>query len=111
MDDERITEDTLFLACTRPAMVFGVPVEAMGMNVIISGFVFLVGGSLIYLSVDVVLHFLFRAIVKHDHNAFRVLFMWFETKGRTRNRGWWGGSSYAPLRPLRHFSKKDLGNA
>ena len=81
-DDERITEDTLFLACTRPAMVLGVPVEAMGMNVIVTGFVYLVGHSLLYLSLGVALHFLFRAIVKHDHNAFRVLFMWFETKGR-----------------------------
>ena len=47
-DDERITEDTLFLACTRPAMVLGVPVEAMGMNVIVTGFVYLVGHSLLY---------------------------------------------------------------
>ena len=27
--DERLTEDTLFLACTRPAMIAGVPMEAM----------------------------------------------------------------------------------
>lgn len=109
-DDERITEDTLFLACTRPAMVLGVPVEAMAMNVIITGLIYLVGHSLLYLSVGVALHFIFRAIVKHDHNAFRVLFMWLETKGRARNRGWWGGSSPSPLKVLRHYSKKDFPN-
>lgn len=109
-DDERITEDTLFLACTRPAMVMGVPVEAMAMNVIVTGFVYLVGHSLLYLSFGVALHFIFRLIVKHDHNAFRVLLMWFETKGRARNRSWWGGSSHSPLKVLRHYSKKDLPN-
>ena len=46
MAEERLTEDPLFLACTRPAMVLGVPMEAMGVNVILSGVVFLVGGSL-----------------------------------------------------------------
>lgn len=109
-DDERITEDTLFLACTRPAMVMGVPVEAMAMNVIVTGFVYLVGHSLLYLSFGVALHLIFRLIVKHDHNAFRVLLMWFETKGRARNRSWWGGSSHSPLKVVRHYSKKDLSN-
>lgn len=46
MDDERLTEDTLFLACTRPAMIAGVPVEAMGVNIMVSGFAFLARGSL-----------------------------------------------------------------
>jgi len=110
MDDERITEDTLFLACTRPAMVLGVPIEAMGVNVILTGVIYLTAGSLLYLSVGVVLHFVFQAIVKHDHNAFRVLFMWFDTKGRTRNRGWWGGSSHTPLKVCRQFNAKDIPN-
>ena len=33
MAEERLVEDPLFLACTRPAMVMGVPMEAMGVNV------------------------------------------------------------------------------
>ena len=32
----RLTEDTLFLACTRPAMVGGVTMEAMALNVMFS---------------------------------------------------------------------------
>lgn len=110
MNDERITEDALFLACTRPAMVLGVPVEAMVLNIIVSGIFFLAAGSLLYLSVGGVLHFAFRAIVKHDHNAFRVLLMWLDTKGRTRNRGWWGGSSHTPLKVRRQFNAKDLAH-
>jgi len=110
MQDEHITEDTLFLACTRPAMVLGVPVEAMALNVMVSGTIFLAANNLAYLSVGVALHFIFRAVVKHDHNAFRVLFMWLETKGRARNRAWWGGSSHSPLPVVRHFSAKDFPN-
>ena len=45
MAEERLTEDPLFLACTRPAMVMGVPMEAMGVNVIVSGVVFLVAAA------------------------------------------------------------------
>lgn len=110
MDDEHITEDMLFLACTRPAMILGVPVEAMGLNLIITGVIFLAAGSLLYLLIGLGLHLLFRVIVKHDHNAFRVLFMWFETKGRTRNRAWWGGSSHTPLKVRRQFNAKDFSN-
>ena len=110
MPDEPLTEDMLFLACTRPAMLLGVPLEAMSVNMILTGLIFLAGGTPLYLLSGVVLHVLFRAIVKNDHNAFRVLFMWLETKGRARNRGWWGGSSPSPLKVLRHYSKKDFPN-
>ena len=108
MDDERLTEDTLFLACTRPAMIAGVPVEAMGVNIMVSGFAFLVGGSLAYLAIAPVLHLVFRELVKRDHNRFRVLLVFMDTKGRSRNSGLWGGSSCSPLKVIRRYSEKDL---
>ena len=43
-----LEDDTLFLACTRPAMIAGVTMEAMGINVIASALLFLVCGSLLY---------------------------------------------------------------
>jgi type IV secretion system protein VirB3 len=98
--EERLVEDTLFLACTRPAMVAGVPMEAMGLNLIVSATVFLAAHSPLYLLIVPVLHVVFRAICKHDHNAFRVLWLFVETKGRARNGASWGGSSSTPL-PLR----------
>lgn len=98
--EERLVEDTLFLACTRPAMVAGVPMEAMGLNLIVSATVFLAAHSPFYLLIAPVLHVIFRAICKHDHNAFRVLWLFVETKGRARNGASWGGSSSTPL-PLR----------
>lgn len=98
--DERLAEDHLFLACTRPAQVLGVPMEAMGVNLMVSCVAFLAGGSLLYLAIAPVLHLVFQGICKADPNAFRVLYLFVETKGRARNRGLWGGSSASPL-PLR----------
>lgn len=108
MTDERLIDEPLFLACTRPAMVLGVPMEAMGVNVIVSGVVFLVGGSLLYLLVAPALHLVFRAVCKADHNAFRLLFVFVDTKGRSRNGSTWGGSSPTPLPLVRRYRAAEL---
>jgi len=103
---ERLEEDVLFLACTRPALVLGVPMEAMGVNLIVSCVAFLAGGSLLYLLIAPVLHVVFQAICKADPNAFRVLYLWLETRGRARNSGLWGGSSASPLPLVRHAGRR-----
>lgn len=108
MADEVLIEDPLFLACTRPAMVMGVPMEAMGVNVIVSGVVFLVGGSLLYLLVAPVLHLVFRALCRADPNVFRLLFAYVDTKGRRRNGALWGGSSVSPLPVVRRHCNAGL---
>jgi len=108
MAEERIVEDPLFLACTRPAMVMGVPMEAMGVNVILSGLVFLIGGSLAYLLAAPALHMVFRAICHADHNAFRILFLHLDTRGRARSTALWGGSSPSPLPLLRRYRAAEL---
>ncbi len=108
MAEERLIDEPLFLACTRPAMVMGVPMEAMGVNVILSGVAFLVGGSLLYLLVAPALHLVFRAICKADHNAFRLLLVFVDTKGRSRNGAIWGGSSSTPLPLVRRYRASEL---
>jgi type IV secretion system protein VirB3 len=105
---ERLTEDTLFLACTRPALVLGVPMEAMGVNLMLSSVAFLAGGSLLYLLIAPALHVVFQAICKADPNAFRVLYLFVETRGRSRNGGLWGGSSASPLPVRRRFKASEL---
>lgn len=107
----RLTEDTLFLAFTRPAMVLGVPVEAMGVNIMLSGMIFLGAGNILYLGVGVVLHFVFKAIAAKDPNQFRILLIWLKTKARARNGAYWGGSSVTPLKLVRWFNKKDFQDA
>ena len=78
------------------------------MNVILSGVVFLVGGSLLYLLVAPALHLVFRGICRADHNAFRLLLVYVDTKGRCRNSGLWGGSSVSPLPVVRRYRLEEL---
>jgi type IV secretion system protein VirB3 len=109
-DTEPLTSDTLFLACTRPAMFAGVTVEAMGVNVFVTTLLFLALGSIFYALIGIVLHGLCRVIVRHDHNAFRVLAGWVDTKGRYRTTAYWGGSSVTPMRLKRTFDTGDLAH-
>ena len=104
-----LEDDTLFLACTRPAMIAGVTMEAMGINVMASALLFLVCGSLLYGLVAIPIHLICRAIVRHDHNAFRILVAWLDTRGRARNTAVWGGASITPLRLVRHYDERDFG--
>jgi type IV secretion system protein VirB3 len=106
---ERLEAEPLFLACTRPALTLGVPMEAMGLNLIFSCVVFLASGSMLWLLIAPALHLVFRGICRADPNAFRVLYLWVETKGRARNAGLWGGSSVTPLRLRRPRSARELG--
>ena len=49
-----------------------------------------------------------RLVVRHDVNAFRLIFLWGRTKAANRNRAFWGGSSYTPL-PLKGIKRKGFG--
>ena len=106
-----LEEDTLFLACTRPAMVGGVTMEAMGINVILTTILYILAGSIAYALVGIVLHLIFKTLVKHDHNMFRVLLAWIETRGRSRNGAFWAGSTVTPLKLVRRYDERDLGLA
>lgn len=106
--DEPLIEDTLFLACTRPATVAGAPMEAVGLNLIVSATLFLAADSLAYLLVAPALHLVFREICRHDPNAFRVLWMFLDTKGRCRTARLWGGSSMTPLALRRRYRPEEL---
>ncbi|MET4690705.1 type IV secretion system protein VirB3 [Sinorhizobium fredii] len=104
-----LDEDTLFIACTRPAMIAGVTMEAMGVNLMLTTILFILAGSIAYVFVGVVFHLCFRTLVKHDHNMFRILVAWIETRGRTQNGLVWGGSTVTPLKLVRRYDERDLG--
>ena len=107
MEPEAGGEDPLFLACTRPAMWRGVPLEAVVVNGMATTIVFVMMGNPLYLLVGVVLHGALRMVIAYDHNLFGVLRLWADTKARARNRELWGGSSISPLPPgrARHARK------
>lgn len=106
-EEEPLTEDILFLACTRPAMVLGAPMEAVGLNLIVTATIFLAAHSPLYLLAAAPIHLVCQAICKHDVNAFSVLWQFVETKGRARTRRVWGGSSATPLPLRRRFTARE----
>jgi type IV secretion system protein VirB3 len=100
MSQSGLTEDTLFLACTRPAMWRGVPVEAVCINAMATTIFFIIMKNPCYMAIGIVLHYVIRAFISYDYNIFGILRIWAETKGRARNAARWGGSSVSPL-PIR----------
>jgi len=106
------TSDTLFIACTRPAMFIGIPLQAFAVLLICCGEFFVLSGlggaGVPRLVVTGLLsaagYGACRVAVAKDHNMFGILFLWATTKGRaSRNALYWRGSSVSPfpVRPAR----------
>lgn len=104
MAQNGLVEDPLFLACTRPAMWQGVPLEALVINLMATTVVFVLMKNPLYMVIGVAVHYATRLLVSRDYNMFGVLRVWSETKARARNKERWGGSSVSPL-PLRAARK------
>ncbi|WP_156851096.1 type IV secretion system protein VirB3 [Bartonella refiksaydamii] len=104
-EHDRLKEDTLFLACTRPAMIAGVTVEAMGLNAMGTLILFIMTGNIFLITFGVIGHFIFKEILKHDHNKFRILLTWQKTYIFARNSSLWGGGSLSPLRLIRNYEE------
>ena len=92
-DIEPPTKNTLFLAVTRPALWAGIPIEAAVLLLISSASVLIWSNSPLYTALVVAFGYsISRLIVRHDVNAFRLLFLWGRTKLSNRNRNlsrWW----------------------
>ena len=108
-DTETLVKNPLFLAVTRPAMWAGIPIEAAVLLLIASASVLIQSNSPVYAGLVATFGYsISRLIVRHDVNAFRLLFLWGRTKLGNRNRAFWGGSSYTPL-PLDGIRRKGFG--
>lgn len=103
-----MNEDTLFLACTRPAMIAGVTIEAMALNGMATTILFVLTSGFTMIGLGVGMHFVLREVTKYDHNQFRVLFAWLNTRGKQKNITRWGGGSTSPLRLIRTYKELDI---
>ena len=108
-ETETLVKNPLFLAVTRPALWAGIPIEAAVLLLITSASVLIQSNSPVYAGLVATFGYsISRLIVRHDVNAFRLLFLWGRTKLGNRNRAFWGGSSYTPL-PLDGIRRKGFG--
>jgi type IV secretion system protein VirB3 len=104
--EERLLNDTLFLALTRPTLWLGVPIEASILIAMLAVLILMLLGNPLYsLAVGGGLLSAARLVVRTDYNMFKLLFLWARTKGRALNKAYWGGSSYSPL-PVAGVARK-----
>lgn len=106
--EDRIAQDTLFIACTRPPMWFGVPLQAAISNGCAVLVWFVLVKNPLYLSIGIITHWAMRLIVSHDYNMFGVWGLWLQTKSRGLNVGRWGGSTVSPLPIQRARHTKEI---
>ena len=92
--------DPIFKACTRPAMLFSVPMVPL---LVVMGFIFLIGMWLNYfdfglwfLLLEIPAYITMRVTVKFDDAMFSLL--WLKAKCRLRNRNthFYQGAVYSP---------------
>jgi type IV secretion system protein VirB3 len=76
-----LSRDTLYLACTRPAMKWGVPIEGYVLNVGLTWIFGMALGSPLYWAAFFPVHLVMRALANKNPNFFRELRLWLETKG------------------------------
>jgi len=92
----RVT-DTLFVACTRPAMKWGVPFEGFLLNglvttVIVMLFIQSPPGYLL----GVLVHLVMRELCRTNPHFFFKWKLWLSTKAKSTSGPLWGGSRLQP---------------
>jgi len=97
---ERLDEDTLYLAATRPALFAGVPLPVAGAFLMLAGFVIVILQNPLYEMVMLPLWFGARVVVARDYNAVNVVYLYLLTAARGVDGPQWGGASVSP-NPIR----------
>jgi type IV secretion system protein VirB3 len=105
MAERDLTEATLFVALTRPAMKWGVPYIAYLYNLFGSAAFGILMGAPPYMLVGLIIHYVMREMTKRDHNLWRQWWLWLNTKAKTVD-----GSPLSPL-PWRITHADMMGSA
>lgn len=98
-----ISKDTLFLGATRPAQFWGTHWGAVIFNVIFTMYAFVFTDDLLMLFVCVPIHAVCWSISRYDHNAFRLIFLFFMMRSKSiANFFYWRASSASQF-PKRRY--------
>ncbi|MCZ2328769.1 type IV secretion system protein VirB3 [Bartonella sp. F02] len=85
----------LFKGATRVPVIWGVPMVPL-MMMIMGVAVLAMTISLFWWLMALPLWFIMAQVTKNDDKAFRIWWLWIDTKLRNRNKSFWGASSYNP---------------
>lgn len=94
--EERLEEDTLYVAATRPALYAGVPLPVAGFFMMLAGFIIVILQNPLYELILVPMWAGAKVVVSRDYNAVNVVFLFLLTAGRGVDGPAWGGASVSP---------------
>ncbi len=89
-------KDPLFVSLTRPALKWGIPIDALSAGGILTLILFVVTSRFDVFLVYPVLHLSLFVICKKDPRIFKVIHLWMETK--LQSTGWkhWNAATASP---------------
>ena len=93
---ERLEENPLFIAATRPALFAGVPLPVAGAFLMLAGFLIVLFKNPLFEIIMAPLWFGARVLVSKDYNAVNVVMLWLRTAARSVDGQSWGGASVSP---------------
>lgn len=98
-DDEKIPVDRISLANTRPALPMGMPLVWMILTLFGPPILMVFTFKPTWLVLWVPLFLIGRALVAHDHNRPRVLWLWFMSGAALADRSTMAGDSPSAFPP------------
>jgi type IV secretion system protein VirB3 len=90
---EPLDQDVLFVAATRPALVFGLPIGLAVALMMLAVLLLIIIQNPFYEIIMVPLYVVSRLAVRYDYNGVRIVSLWVQTKARAIEARHWGGAS------------------
>lgn len=95
-----LEESILYIAATRPALFYGIPLPLAGAMLMVAGLLIIFLKNPLYEVIMLPIWFGARIVVEKDYNAGNVVLLWLRTSAKTVDTSIWGGASVAPM-PIR----------
>ena len=100
---QKLQQDVIYKGCTRPPLLWGVPLMPLvmilmpGMLVGIVGLAYFLPLSLLALLVSTSAWVWMRAVTKKDDQRLLQIFLRLRLRSRQKNTRHWGCAAYAPI--------------
>lgn len=104
-NDNQLNRAVVYKGCTRPAMLFNVPIIP---------FIFGVGGTFLicflikppFAALSLITWWVFKTLCKNDEMFFHSLYIKMITKTRNPNKRFWKVTTFQPIDYRRDFTKR-----
>lgn len=101
-----LNTETIYKGCTRPAMLFGVPVTAFVLGVGGSFLLLLIFFDLPWTFLSFIVAWVMKLICKEDDQKFTQIGVNFHTKMINPNSKFWGVPTFQPVKYRQHQKGK-----